>query len=328
MADDISDEELHQLISAAKESKNTPATQGGFDRAAMSYDFRRPQRVNKDQSRRMESIHEQFARMLSATLSSNMRMVLDVDLAFCDQISYHDFILSLPSPCTAYSFTMEPHGGQAILAFANELIMSVVDRAFGGQGQGFGGDARGLTQIEMNVINKLVTRIFADLEATWEPISRVEVAEVTLETNPEFIQISAPQDGVLVVAFEANARATTGLIHLCYPLSCLDPLLPRLNPSPHDNVRREPGHLERQQKALAKMKIPIEVEVARGMLPLNDVGDLQVGDVVKLDTSTRDPAILFVGDRPKYRGRVGLQGSKRAVKITERIDPDSEDLYA
>jgi flagellar motor switch protein FliM len=330
MADDISDDELHQLIAAAKESKSPAAGGSGggaFDRAALSYDFRRPQRVNKDQSRRIESIHEQFARMFSATLSSSMRMVIDVDLAYCDQIVYQDFILSLPNPCTAYSFQMEPNGGPAILAFANDVIMAVVDRAFGGQGRGFTGDARGLTQIEMNVVNKLVTRIFADLEATWEPVARVEVAEVALETNPDFIQISAPQDGVVVVAFEANARSASGLIHLCYPLSSLDSLLPRLTPVPRGQGRRDAEHRERQQRALAKMKIPVEVEVARGHLPLNDVADLQVGDVVTLDTTTKDPAIVFVGDRPKYFGRVGLQGSKRAVKITRRIDPESEDLY-
>lgn len=329
MGDDISDEELHQLITAAKESKSASTTGGadGFDRAALSYDFRRPQRVNKDQTRRMESIHEQFARMFSATLSSNMRMVIDVDLAFCDQIVYQDFIMSLANPCTAYSFAMEPHGGQAILAMGNELIMAIVDRAFGGQGRGFTADARALTPIEMNIINKLATRIFADLEATWEPVARVEVAEVALETNPEFIQIAAPQDGVLVVAFEANARSATGLVHLCYPLSCLDPLLPRLNPAPNNRLRRDPSHVERQQRALGNMKIPVEVEVARGSLPLTEVAGLQVGDVVKLDTSTDDAAIVFVGDRPKYFGRVGLQGNKRAVKITERIAVDAEDLY-
>jgi len=329
MGDEISDEELHQLITAAKESKSTPASGSteGFDRAALSYDFHRPQRVNKDQNRRLESIHEQFARLFSATLSSNMRMVIDVDLAFCDQIVYHDFIASLANPGTTYSFTLEPHGGRAILAFGNELIMAIVDRAFGGQGRGFTADARALTQIEMNIINKLATRIFADLEATWEPVARVEITEVALESNPEFIQIASPQDGVLVVAFEANARSATGLVHICYPISTLDPLLPRLGPQPQGRDRRDPDHLQRQQRALGKMMIPIEVEVARGSLPLDELAGLRVGDVVMLDTTTKEAAIVYVGDRPKYLGRVGLQGSKRAVKITERIDPESEELY-
>lgn len=326
MGDEISDDELHQLIAAAKDTQGASTPDGAISRAPMSYDFRRPQRVNKDQSRRMESIHEQFAQMFASTLSSNMRMVIDVDLAFCDQLVYQEFVLSLPSPCTAYSLTLDPHGGPAILAFGNELIMAVIDRAFGGQGRGFTGDPRSLTQIEMNVINKLTTRIFADLEATWEPMARVEVNDVALETNPEFIQIAAPQDGVFVIAFEVNTRSATGLVHLCYPLSTLDPLLPRLNPMPQRG-RREEGHVERQQRALSKVKIPVYIEVARGSLPLEDVAALQVGDVVKLDTQKDEDAIVFVGDRAKYFGRPGLQGRKRAVQITQRIDPEAEDLY-
>ena len=328
MGDEISEDELHELISAARDRQpGTTGDQAAFDRAPLSYDFRRPQQVNKDQSRRMESIHEQFARMFSATLSSNMRMVVDVELAFCDQLVYQDFIMSLPNPCSAYSFVLEPHGGQAILAFGSDLTMAIVDRAFGGQGRGFSGDPRSLTQIEMNIVNKLATRIFADLEATWEPVARVEVSEVNLETNPEFMQVCSPQDGVFVVAFEANARSATGLVHLCYPLSTLDPLLPRLNPGVEQRARRDPGHVERQRRALSKVCIPVEVEVARGALSLSDVAGLQVGDVVKLDTGTQEPAIVYIGERPKYLGRVGLQGRKRAVKITERIAPESEDLY-
>ena len=59
----------------------------------------------------------------------------------------------------------------------------------------------------------------ADLETTWESVASVQIAEATLEVNPEFIQIAAPGDGVLVVAFEANSKASSGMVHLCYPRS-------------------------------------------------------------------------------------------------------------
>lgn len=326
MSDEITDDELRHLIDAARESRHAPSDDGE-GQAAMGYDFRRPQRVNKDQTRRLESIHEQFARLAAATLSSNMRMVVDVDVAFCEQLTYNEFILSLPNPCTAFSFTLDPQGGPGVLAFANDFIMAVVDRAFGGQGRAYTGDARTLTQIEMNVVNKLVTRIFGDLETTWEPVARVEVTDVTLETNPEFIQVAAPGDGVLVVAFEANARSASGLVHLCYPLSALDPLLPRLAPGPQRRGGRDPEALESQRRSLANMKIPVEVQIARGALPLNDVAGLSVGDVVKLDSQKGDLAVVLVGGRPKYLGRPGLRGRKRAVEIEAEISADEEDLY-
>lgn len=328
MSEDITDDELRELIAAARDGQEQPGS-ASLSGAALSYDFRRPQRVSKDQTRRIESVHEQFARLFSSTLSSNMRMVIDVDLAFCDQLLYNEFIVSLPSPGTAYRFTMEPFGGQAVLSFANEVVMAIVDRALGGQGRGLPGDDRPLTQIETNLINKLVTRILSDLEAAWESVAAVEITDVTMEPNPEFIQVAAPGDGAVVIALEANARSTSGLIHLCYPLTCLDPLLPSLAPSPGPGGRRAhpAGASDKQRRALANAMIPVEVQVARGSLSLSDVAALKVGDVVKLDTQKDEPAVVLIGDRPKFVGNPGLRGRKRAIEIVGEIRPDEEYQY-
>ena len=148
MGDDITDGELHELIAAAKADKRPG--RGDFERAAISYDFKRPQQIKADQTRRLESVHEQFARFAASTLSSSMRMVVDVELAFCDQLLHNEFVLSLPSPCSAYSLTIEPYGGRAVMSLEPALLSALVDRAFGGQGRGLQDDSRPLTQIELN----------------------------------------------------------------------------------------------------------------------------------------------------------------------------------
>ena len=127
-----------------------------------------------------------FARLSSATLSAAMRMVADVDLAFVDQVPYNEFILSLSSSSSAYGFLMDPPGARAILSFSPELLMALVDRSFGGQGLSYNAEPRPLTQIETNIVNKLVNNIFADLESTWELTTPVQISDVTIETNPEF----------------------------------------------------------------------------------------------------------------------------------------------
>lgn len=327
MADELTDGELHELIAAAKATRDpAPASLGG---AAMSYDFKRPQKVDKDQTRRLESIHEQFARLAGATLSSNLRMVVDVDVAFCDQLLYNEFTLSLPSPCSAYSFVIEPHGGRAVMSLAPELLGAVVDRAFGGQGRGLVGDeSRSLTEIELRVVNKVVERLVADFEATWEHLSTIQVADTTYETNPEFIQIATPGEGALVIALEANSKYAGGLIHICYPLSTLDPLLQKLAPSAQQARRAAPAREQDiNSHALRNIRIPVHVQAARGSLSLDDVAGLKVGDVIKLDTRADEAAVVFVGDRPKYLGRIGLQGRNRAVEVTGRIFENDEDRY-
>ena len=63
------------------------------------------------------------------------------------------------------------------MSISPELLMAVVERSFGGQGRAMeGADARALTQIEMNVVSKVVSRMLADLETTWESVASVQIA--------------------------------------------------------------------------------------------------------------------------------------------------------
>ena len=332
MSDLLSDDDLHELVKSARGAKPKRTSANADDRPAVTYDFKKPQPLNKELFRRLEGLHEQLARSFAATLSGSMRMVVDIDLAYCEQQLYHEFVLSLPNPCSAYSYTIEPFGGRAVLSFTPEVLMALVDRSFGGQGRGLADDGRALTPIEMGIVGKLVSRAFRDLEEAWEPLARIEVADAALETNPEFIQIAAPADGVLVVGLELNSKNVSGLLHLCYPVLTLDPLVARLGPAASNEPQgarrqRREADLGRNEQSLRNMMMPVEVEVATGSLPLNQLADLQVGDVVKLDTQKDEPAVVFIGDRPKYRGRVGLQGRKRAVQIIEEIRTDEEHLY-
>ncbi len=327
MADELGDEELKSLLDAARKD---PSISGGnaLDGVPLAYDFKRPQRVHKDQIRAVENLHEQFARLLSSTLATSMRMIIDVDLAFVDQTLYGEFVLSLGTPCTAYSFVMDPPGQQAVLCFAPELMMSIIDRALGGKGHAPTGEARALTQIERNIVNKLVSRVLADFEASWDATSPVQVTDVVLETNPEFIQIAGSSDPVVLIAFEAHSNNASGLIHLCYPLSTLEPLFPHLSP----NAQRTETHARSTDavatnRSLSKMQVSATVQIASGTLPLREIAELKTGDVIKLDTQKDDPAVVYLGNQPKFLARPGLDGRRRAAQILSAIDASEEERY-
>jgi len=328
MPEEISDDELRTLLSSVGKKGASQTSVDTFAKTPLAYDFKRPQRVSTDQLRTLENIHEQFARLFSSSLASSMRMVVDVALAFIDQALYSEFVLSLPSPCSAYSFVMDPPGNNAVLSFAPELMMAIVDRAFGGKGTSYVDEARALTPIEINIVNKLVSRIFQDLEATWEIVSRIAISDITLENNPEFIQCAAAGDPVLLLGFEANSNQTSGLIHLCYPLVTLEPLLPKLTPEYRQQGKRHPQDKPPvQSRALDKVKVPVTVQVANGTLPLKELATLQAGDVIKRDTTKEEPAVVFLGNQPKFLGKPGLDGKRRAVKLSSVIPEDDEELY-
>ena len=276
-----------------KEQKSEPVV--------TNYDFKHPAGVNKDQLRTLENLHDNFARLLSSTFSGAMKAVVDVDTAFVDQTTYAEFIMSLSNPSCSYQFILGPTNGQAILDFAMPVTFAYIDSVFGGVGSP-SVDARQLSPVEIGQVHKLAKRVIEDLEATWEPILRVDITDVELETNPEFMKITAASEIVILLAFEINTKHASGLVSLCYPFFTIESILPRLGQRTY--VRT--GRLDRQQtvsqnrERLGSMKLPVRVEMGRTELSVKEAAQLQVGDVVRMSSRQSDPCVLFVGGEPKY----------------------------
>jgi flagellar motor switch protein FliM len=342
MGDILSQGEIDALLSATEDDDgggDMGGDMGGgggdaLDGAASqqiitAYDFKHPARVNKDQLRTLENLHDNFARLLSSTFSGAMRAVVDVDTAFVDQTTYAEFIMSLSNPSCSYQFTLGPTNGQAILDFAMPVVFAFVDRIFGGKGSSQGVDARQLSQIEMGVIAKIVKRVVEDLEATWEPILPVEVSDIELETNPEFMQITAASEIVILLAFEVNSTNASGLVSLCYPFFTLESILPRLGQQTYVRQGRQNREesIRSNRQRIQKTYMPIRAELAAGQATFQQLQEIQVGDTLKLDTEIDEPSLIYIDDEPKFIGRPGRVGRKSAVQIIAPIEPLSEEIH-
>jgi len=319
MADILAQEEINKLLNPA-----------AGQRIVTSYDFKHPARVNKDQLRTLENLHDNFGRLLASTFSGAMRQVIDVDTAFVDQTTYAEFIMSLSNPSCSYQFTLGPTNGQAIIDIAMPVAFAFVDRIHGGKGTSQGVEARQLTPIEIGLINRIAKRMIEDLEATWEPILRVEISDIELETNPEFMQITAASEIVILLAFEVNSANAKGLVSLCYPFFTLESILPRLGQQSYvrqNRTSREEA-VRQNRMRLGQTSVPVRAELGRGQLTLREARQLKVGDVVMSETHRDDPAVLFVGEEPKLLGRpcAGRNGHLK-VRVAGKIPPELEEHY-
>ena len=150
MSDILSQEEVDALLSAVSagvsesESTSTPDVStpvfGGFssddsEKSLSLYDFRRPDRVSKDQMRTLQNLHEGFARQFSTTLTNFLRTFVEIELVSVDQLTYSEFVMSISNPSCIYVFKMEPLEGNAILEINPSLVFFIIDRLFGGQGR-------------------------------------------------------------------------------------------------------------------------------------------------------------------------------------------------
>src|SRR5271168_5340123 len=123
----LSQEEIDDVFRHNRDSQeDDPA------KHAVAYDFRRPDRIAKDQLRAIHILHENFARSLGSSLSAYLRAYIVVNLVSVEQLSFIEFSRALPSPSCLVSLGMKPFEGNAVLEVNTGLIFPILEMLLGG----------------------------------------------------------------------------------------------------------------------------------------------------------------------------------------------------
>ena len=226
--------------------------------------------------RTLENLHCSLARKMASSFSAMQRSVVDCEIAFIDQTTYAEYIMSLSNPSCSYTFSMDRMDGPAILDFCPPVAYAFIDRAFGGTGANPPQENRPLTAVERSVMAKVITLALRDLEATWEFLG-MRVSDAELETNPEFMQVANPSDTVLLLGFEVNTQHGSGLVSLCYPFETLFPVLKYLKPVAHRLA--EAGPVPAATEARRRELEPQATAAASPDESLDDIATKRPGDL-------------------------------------------------
>lgn len=117
------------------------------------YNFRRPDKFSKDNLRALRDIHREFSKAISLVLSGYLRMRVEIEIVSVDQLTYEEFVRSMPSPISVGVFEFEPLSGQVLLGISFEVISCIVNRMLGGVGN-IENQTRELTDIEKALAKK------------------------------------------------------------------------------------------------------------------------------------------------------------------------------
>ena len=220
MADILSQDEIDALLSTVvDEGEEIEAIENAdfIPKKISVYDFRRPDRVSKEQLRSIRNLHDKFARNFSSNLSSFLRTITDISLVSVDQMTYGEFLMSLPDPTSFNIISMIPLQGNAVLEINPSLIFPIVDKLLGGQGLPLF-QVRELTQLEMTIIDGIIQLVLTDLEDVWTQIvPNVRFKKELSDNSPPVIQIVAPNEVVVLIVFEVKFGEATGMVNLCLP---------------------------------------------------------------------------------------------------------------
>ena len=327
MANILSQEEVDALLGALERGEEVERDVDSTKepKPINEYDFRRPDRSYfRDQLSFFDSIHETFAQMYASALSVHLRSIVEIDLLSTDQRTYGEYVTEMAKRTSLFLFHMSPLEGHAVLEIQPSLVLTMIDRLFGGYGTQ-ADFSRDLTDIEKAVMTKLVQRALSVLEKSYESIINLELELEEHLNSPVALQLLPESESVIMSTFELRMGDASGIISLCYPHLTVEPIIPKISGTRGVARRRLKDVPEGPQwisNGIEESKLSVAVELGQAQLTLRDFLDLKEGDVVPLENRAEDPVAIRVGPKVKAFGRPALRGSHRVVQI-ESLTPSA-----
>ena len=290
-----------------------------------TYDFKRPERVSKDQMRALEALHEGFARNFGASLSAFLRTIVDVRVATAEQLTYSEFIHSLPTPTCFHLLVAPPLEGQLCLEISPLIIYPIIDRLLGGSNAEMFIPERPLTDIEWRLVKRITDRALANLTEVWANLVQAEFKLTSTESNPHLVQNVAPNEVVVVIGFELKAGTRTGTMSLCIPFNVIEPVVSKLATQSWLAYRRTgaaPDHMAHISHSLEMSAVGLRALLGQTVISVRDLMALKPGDILKTAKPASTKLVIQVEGKSKFAGRLGVHRGKRAILITRHARPN------
>lgn len=328
MSEVLSQSEIDALLSALSSGSvdANELKQEQTRKKVRVYDFRRPNKFSKDQIHTVQVIYENYSRSLGTYLSAQLRAPVQLEVLSVEQLTYEEFIRSIPNPTILQIFSLYPLEGNAILEINPNLGFAFIDRLLGGPGLS-PARIRGLTEIEQTVMERLGQKMLDHLQEPWSGIVELEPVLERIETNPHFTQLVSPSEVMMIVSLETKMGEILGMINICIPFLVLEPIMSKLSVHFYyaSSVQQAvPENVDAIRAKLVNSYVPVKVVLGRTVITVKDLLELSAGDVIPVKKNIGEDLEVLIGQKTKFLGKPGVSGNKIAIQVTRVIEEENE----
>ena len=285
--------------------------------APVAYDFRRPDRISREQVHALQFLHERCARNMSTSFSAYLRTTVTLSVASVEQLAYDEFLRSVADPTAFYALGIAPFDELGALEINPAIAFALIDRMLGGTGQSATAN-RPLTEIEQNVVDSVVKLLLEGIAEAWKPVTNLAFSIRARETRPQMLQVAAPNEGFVVVVFQMHVGDVGGVVNLCIPATVVETASAQFTQA-WPKQRREAAGQDRAwiNEHIARTTVPVEALI-RATLPATTVLALEPGSVLALPLAADRPVDLSVAGLKKMTGRLASERGRLLVTVEQR----------
>ncbi len=291
-------------------------------RRAQPYNFRRPDRIAKDQLRSIYVMHESFARSLASSLSAYLRAYVAVNLVSVEQLSFTEFQQVLPSPTVVATIDASPFDNNCLLELNPTIIFPMIEMLLGGAAGSLTKVDREVTEIEQSILDSVFRLMLRDLREAWKGIAQINFKIENYETEPQLMQVLAPNEAIVAVSIEIRLGELSGMMNIGIPSIIIKMLSHKF--AEQWTIRKTESTEEdfkRVYERIRNAKVELDCRLRGPQIVLGDMLKLKVGDVLTFDYLASKPLSVELNGKLKHTCQVVISNRKRAARVLEMVDP-------
>jgi flagellar motor switch protein FliM len=315
----LTQEEIDALLSAMERGDVDLDQEAKKDVEVAPYNLTSQNMMLRDHFSALEEVYDKFARLLRDALSTTLQRSIAVEFVSAEMIKYQEFIAAFSSPTSFNIISMQPLVGHALLCIEPNLVFSLIDCMFGGDGKP-STQVREFTQIEQRIIKKFALDILSAFEQSWTTVCPLQIVLKKTETKPAFVQLVPPNDTMMIAVFAITGQEFSGNFHVAIPYLMLEPIKEKLSPKYLREKNTEHTWGPQLKQLLKDTHVTIIAELGRTQQTVRELINLQVEDVIHLKAGPEDLISISVDQVPKYLGYPGVIKGNRAVEIAKLIN--------
>jgi flagellar motor switch protein FliM len=326
--DVLSQAEVESLLSAMDSREGDVIADAAVSRIRhrdkiSPYDFKRPERVGKEQMRSLQTMHEAFGRNFGASLSALLRTIVELKLTSVDQLTYSEFVFSLENPTCFNLINAAPLEGQLILDINLSLLFPIIDRLLGGGNDQSAPVRRPLTEIELRLVSRITDLFCNEMKHAWENVLELNLSIDRVESNPQLVQIVPPNEVVVLISFEITLGEARGMMNLCIPFNSIERISNRLSANSWVSYGKKSAtteNIQRISSQLGDAVVEVVVDLAETNISTSDLIGLRVGDIIATEKDVARPLVVSIEGQPKFHAQPGAFKGRKAIQVIGLIN--------
>ncbi len=285
--------------------------------SSKKYDFTNPIVLSDADLSKLKTKSEQFAYYLAGHLSMFLRTEFNLELEDLTADLYSNFTQSIKTPSCVSMFKMQELNGVCLLDVNSHLSATVVDRILGGRGS-TNPEERGLTDIEKALVEDFNQIILQEWCKQWESTMSLTPSIIGSESSGKFLQTSPADAMMLIMSMEASFGDVSGPMRIAVPYYTMEPVLSRLlaSVSSEETKTTRPP---RWHEVYDNIPVKVSAEWDAFELSLRDLSNLEVDDIIEMDSALIEKTKLRIESRTCFTGEVGLEGDQVAFQVNQSI---------